>query len=277
MTPVEKAIWYIESHFAQSISLDDIARVTGVSRPHLVRAFGAATGRSVMRYLRSRRLTEAAQALASGAPDILAVAIDAGYGSHEAFTRAFRDEFGLTPEQVRATGTLLNLPVTEPMKMNDLRTITLPEPKRIDGKTILLAGLSERYNDSTIAGVPSQWQRFAPHIGNIPGEVVGAAYGVCYNGDDEGNVDYMTGVAVRDFSAVPDDLSRLRLTAQTYFVFEIEEHISSIRMAWNTIWNAWLPQSGCALADAPFFERYGSSFNPQTGSGGYEFWLPMRM
>jgi AraC-like DNA-binding protein len=52
--------------------------------------------------MRGRRLSEAARVLANGGPDILSVALDFGYGSHEAFTRAFRDQFGLTPESVRA-------------------------------------------------------------------------------------------------------------------------------------------------------------------------------
>ena len=68
----------------------------------MAHAFGRATGWSVMRYVRGRRLSEAARTLAAGATDILAVALDAGYGSHEAFTRAFRDQFGRTPESVRA-------------------------------------------------------------------------------------------------------------------------------------------------------------------------------
>src|SRR6201996_3822717 len=98
MNPAQKALWYIESHLATPLSLDDISDVAGVSRFHLVRAFAAATGLSVMRYVRARRLTEAARALAAGAPDILQVALDSDYGSHEAFTRAFRDHFGVTPE-----------------------------------------------------------------------------------------------------------------------------------------------------------------------------------
>ena len=60
MDPVGRAIWYIESHFAGAISLDDIADVSGLSRYALSRAFGAATDRSVMRYVCGRRLTEAA-------------------------------------------------------------------------------------------------------------------------------------------------------------------------------------------------------------------------
>src|ERR1700731_2465360 len=89
MNPAQKALWFIESHLAGELTLDEIAGVAGISRFHLGRAFAAATGLSVMRYVRARRLSEAARALASGAPDILSVALDADYGSHEAFTRAF--------------------------------------------------------------------------------------------------------------------------------------------------------------------------------------------
>ena len=106
MNPVGKALWFIESHFAQEITLEDIAGAAGVSRYHLSRVFGLATGWSIQQYVRGRRLTEAARSLAQGAPDILTVALDAGYGSHEAFTRAFREQFGVTPEMLRAQGDL---------------------------------------------------------------------------------------------------------------------------------------------------------------------------
>ena len=89
MNPVAKALWDIESHFGEEITLDDVALLAGVSRYHMSRVFGLATGRSIMHYVRGRRLTEAARTLAHGAPDILAVAIDAGYNSHEAFTARF--------------------------------------------------------------------------------------------------------------------------------------------------------------------------------------------
>ena len=101
MNPAQKALWYIESHLADALTLDEIAAVGGVSRFHMVRAFAEVTGLSVMRYVRARRLSEAARALAGGAPDILNLALEADYGSHEAFTRAFRDHFGVTPEAVR--------------------------------------------------------------------------------------------------------------------------------------------------------------------------------
>src|SRR4026208_1053636 len=100
--PVAKALWYIENNFAGELLLDEIANVAGVSRYHVSRACGGAIGRPVPGYVRGRRLTEADKALASGATDILTVALAVGYGSHEAFTRAFREQFGLTPESVRA-------------------------------------------------------------------------------------------------------------------------------------------------------------------------------
>src|SRR5262245_2477490 len=106
MNPVGKALWFIESHFEGDLTLDDVASIVGVSRFHITRAFGDATGHSIMRYVRGRRLTESARALARGAPDILTVALQVGYGSHEAFTRAFREQFGVTPESVRTRGTL---------------------------------------------------------------------------------------------------------------------------------------------------------------------------
>jgi AraC family transcriptional regulator len=42
------------------------------------------------------------------------------------------------------------------------------------------------------------------------------------------------------------------------------------------IWNQWLPASGLRAADAPNFERYDEKFDPLTGNGGLEIWLPVR-
>lgn len=276
MSPVGKALWFIESHFARELTLDDIARCGCVSRYHLSRAFEAATGRPVMRYVRARRLTEAARRLANGAPDILAVAVDAGYGSHEAFTRAFREQFGLTPEALRAQGRLDNIAIVEPIKMDESILTNLPPPRFEDGEPLLIAGLSERYNCEASMGIPSQWQRFNEYFGKVPGQIGRIAYGVCHNTDDAGNFDYLCGVEVSDFSSVPDTLSHVRVPAQRYAVFTHREHISSIRRTWNTIWNAWLPASGHTPADAPNFERYSEQFDPVTGMGGVEIWLPLK-
>src|SRR5919201_6167465 len=144
MNPAQKALWYVESHLADSLTLDEIASVGGVSRFHMVRAFAEATGMSVMRYVRARRLTKAARELAAGAPDILTLALDADYGSHEAFTRAFRDHFGVTPETVRATTCLTKLNLQEPITMISTALDHIDPPRIATGKAFLVAGIGER-------------------------------------------------------------------------------------------------------------------------------------
>ncbi|WFP74689.1 AraC family transcriptional regulator [Mesorhizobium sp. WSM4906] len=276
MNPTEKALWFVESRLPDAISLDDVAASSGVSRFHVTRAFGAATGRSVMGYVRARRLSEAARKLAGGAPDILSVALDAGYNSHEAFTRAFREQFGTTPELVRAQGSTQNLDLVEPILMDSSFLAALEPPRFETSRPFLIAGLGERYSCESSAGIPMLWQRFGPYIGHIPGEVGDVAYGVCVNGDDAGNFDYIAGVEVSDFSDLPKEFFRVRVPAQKYAVFPHREHISTIRRTVNTIWNKWLPASGHEIADAPEFERYGPEFDARSGNGGLEIWVPVK-
>ncbi|KKO62348.1 Right origin-binding protein [Janthinobacterium sp. KBS0711] len=271
MHTLAKALWYIESHYAENLSLGDIAHVGGASPCHLTRAFGLATGHSVMRYVRARRLSEAARALAQGAQDILAVAVEAGYSSHEAFTRAFRDQFHVTPEKVRAQRHVANLALVDAIKMDVAPGVPLEAPRFEQGPALLVAGLAERYRAETAAGIPALWQRFLPHV--APGQLV---YGVCCNNDDAGNFDYLCAMPVSDFSQAPDGWTRLRIAPQRYAVFHHRRHISTIRTTWHAVWNEWLPQSGLEVADAPDFERYNQNFDPASGNGGVEIWLPLK-
>ncbi len=276
MNPVAKALWYIESHFATEITLEEVALVGGVSRYHMSRVFGVATGRPVMRYIRGRRLTEAARALSNGAVDILSVALDYGYGSHEAFTRAFRDQFGVTPESVRAQRGLENLSLVEPMRMDKMQFVELEPPRFENSRGMLIAGIVERYNCEHLGGIASQWQRFLPHFDHVPGQTGHIAYGVIYNSDGGGNIDYLTGVEVTDFSALTAEWARLRIPATRYAVFRHRDHVSSVRATIFTILNKWLPESGHQVLDAPELERYGEEFDSRSGTGGFEIWIPIR-
>jgi AraC family transcriptional regulator len=119
------------------------------------------------------------------------------------------------------------------------------------------------------------WQRFGEHLGHVPGQIGRIAYGVCYNTDDTG-FDYIAGVEVAGFDSLPKEFARVRVTEQRYAVFTHTGHVSTIRGTFRAIFNGWLPKSEYRSADAPVFERYDERFDPRTGTGGFEIWIPVK-
>ncbi len=279
MEPIRKGLWYIESHFASPLGLDEIAGQAGLSRFHFSRTFAQVTGVPVLAYVRGRRLSQAARMLAKGAPDILSVALESGYGSHEAFTRAFRDFLGVTPEDVRAGGTIENLKLLEPFVMSDLPATTLPAPQFREEGPFLMGGLREYRTFEERAGIPEQWQRFLPHFGNTSGQIGRDAFGICLapSRSDDG-FDYMTAVAVRSADELPEQLSAVHIARRRYAVFRHEGHVSQIGATCAAISRDWQPRAAVEIESAPLFmiERYDSSFDPQTGFGGMEVWIPLK-
>lgn len=275
MSVTARALWYIESHLGGDLSLELIARDVGVSRYHLSRAFSTATGCGLALYVRGRRLSEAAKTLLNGAPDILSVALDAGYSSHEAFTRAFRQHFGLTPERARAQQPNTNLNLLEPITMQTASTTRLSPVRTAEHDAMLIFGLSQHYTPQSMGGIPSQWERFLPHFGHLPTQLNKIAYGVICNSDDAGNFDYICSAEVSEFPSHPSEFARLRIPPQTYAVFLHSDHISNVGATCSAIWNQGLPDSGYKAADSPWFERYGEEFNGRTGLGGLEIWIPI--
>src|SRR5690349_4192439 len=144
MSLTEEALWIIDRNLDGELSLGAIAAACGVSRFHMAHAFGQGAGSPVMDYVRARRLGEAAQRLAAGAGAILEVALDAGYGSHEAFSRAFRARFGVTPETVRRRGTTEGLALPDRRFPPPAPAPRLAEPTHERGREILAMGLAER-------------------------------------------------------------------------------------------------------------------------------------
>ena len=88
---------YIEGHLDEDLSLGQLAEVADLSPYHFHRIFRATIGEGVAEYVRRVRLEAAAIALKATTDSVTNVAFDAGYGSHEAFTRAFRRRFGVSP------------------------------------------------------------------------------------------------------------------------------------------------------------------------------------
>lgn len=104
---ITNAIAYIKSQTirAQSsgdITVEDVACHAGFSTDYFNRLFLAHTGFNVMEYVRFCRLRNAARLLRMGNErDILSIALDCGYEAHESFSRAFKNQYGLTPAEYR--------------------------------------------------------------------------------------------------------------------------------------------------------------------------------
>lgn len=150
----------------------------------------------------------------------------------------------------------------------------LAAPRSEEFGPVLIAGLGERYNDETSVGIPALWQRFDPHIGHMPGQMGGKTYGVMWPLQGAEGFEYVCGVEVSDFSAIPAEFGRVTLEKQKYAVFSHTGLISTLRDTMGQIWNQWRPASGVRIASRPRVEIYSATFHPNR-PGGVEIWIPV--
>ena len=99
LAAVQRMQDYISLHIKESITLKMLAEIAGYSPYHAARVFKELTGKPPFDYIRSIRLSKAAEKLQNGTPKILDVSLDFEFGSHEGFTRAFSRQFGITPKE----------------------------------------------------------------------------------------------------------------------------------------------------------------------------------
>lgn len=92
---------YIREHINEPLNREVLATVAGFSVSHFHRIFTAYIGENIASYVRRVRLERAGQKLRMGAVDITEVALAAGYDTHAAFTKAFKQQFGLSPSEFR--------------------------------------------------------------------------------------------------------------------------------------------------------------------------------
>jgi len=275
MSLTNKALFVIERNLSRDLTLEQIAKFCDVSRFHLAHAFGEAAGLSVIEYRRARRLTEAAYALAAGASDILGVALDTGYASHEAFSRAFKAQFGKTPEEVRKSESIAGLRLVDAIRHLESKAMKLKEPRIEKVGELLFVGLTQHIAYNEMQNIAGQWQRFMQnYYRDIEHKLDEPPVGITTASDDNG-IEYVAAAGVTKFGAIPKDLIKLALLPQTYAVFTHDGHVTQIRETYRAIWNDWFPNSGRQPAEAPGFERHNATFDPRTGNGGCTIWLPI--
>lgn len=275
MSLTRRALWVIERNLGRELSLGEIARACGVSRHHIAHAFGEATGWPVMAYVRGRRLSQAARALAGGAANILDLALEGGYGSHEAFSRAFKAEFGATPEAVRKAGSTDGLPLLAALELDEAPAAGIVPRRMAQAGAILAVGFAGRHALDRLQGIPDQWRRFGPHFLGFPDRAADAPIGIMSGLDEAGGFDYLSGAEVTTFANAPPDFARRSLPAAVYAVFPHPGHASSIRRTYSAIWNHWPRGRGWSAGEGASLERHCATFDPRTGQGGLEIWIPL--
>ncbi|WP_420818505.1 helix-turn-helix domain-containing protein [Paenibacillus paeoniae] len=98
---IYQALGYIEAHLEEEVKLEDAAAAAGFSMYHFHRIFQEQVGMSVTDYIRSRRLASASALLLYTGEDIIQIAFRSRFESQEAFTRAFKKEYGMPPGRYR--------------------------------------------------------------------------------------------------------------------------------------------------------------------------------
>lgn len=151
----------------------------------------------------------------------------------------------------------------------------LNQPRFENAPDMTVAGLKQAYTAESRVLIPRQWEQFVAQDGKIPGRVGSTYYGVSWNATPNCDFDYLTGVEVTGEGTLPKEFTALKIGARRYAVFPHTAHVSAIGKTIDTIWSKWAPDCGLKIAKAPCFERYTAEFNPMTGMGGMEIWIPL--
>jgi len=99
---INAVMTYINNHYREELSLENVAGFAGFSRYYFSRSFKKQTGYSFKDYLCQKRLQVAMDLLIRTNRSMRDVAIESGFGSVATFNRVFREKKGCTPTQYRA-------------------------------------------------------------------------------------------------------------------------------------------------------------------------------
>jgi len=239
LTPL---VEYVESHLAGDLSLDTLARRSGWSPYHLHRRFHAAVGEPPMHYVRRLRLERAAVWLKHTSASVTAIALAAGYGSHEGFTRAFRAHFGVSPVRYRAAASATSPPSGYRPRLARLPSRRLACTRNVgpyDGAGEALARLAE-------------WA--AKH------GVRASSMLVIYRDDQEVTAPertrYDAAIVVPESLESEGPIQIRSQPAGDYAVFSHAGDVAERRRFYQATFRTWLPAIGRHAAAQPPFEVY---------------------
>ena len=258
-----RAVDFIERNLTSPISVSDVASEAAYSTFHFVRLFRALTGETPGSYLRRRRLTEAAGELAHSRRRIIEIALDYQFQSQEAFTRAFKDCFGINPRAYRESGN--KCPADAAQRIDELflihcMEVVTMEPRIVKKDAIKMIGLMY-YGDNKNWEIPKIWEEFTPLIKNIPNILqVNEAYGLCFYTESTSKTGlfyYLAARPVTSLEEIPIPLVGKTLPASEYAVFT---HKGPLLGKTNNIKDTYMYVYGTWLQNSPYVNPYSYDF-----------------
>jgi AraC family transcriptional regulator len=282
---VQRGVDFIETRLDEDVELAAVARAAGLSQWHFQRIFKALTGETLKAYIRSRRLASSLDRLLTTKLRVLDIAILAGFESQEAFARAFKAAFGISPLQYRELGKrslFLKKPQFDADYLEHIhRNVTLvPEiqhqPRmRLVGMRTLFFGVDSEKNNIA-ERLPQLWEAFLPRMAEIPSRVAGVAYGVVrQEREDDERLEYHAASAVTGGPVVPEGMVALEVPEARYAKFAHRGPAQAIDHTVSYVYSTWLAQSGWRHTYGPDLEIYGPEYHPTSDQSVINYAIPI--
>lgn len=270
LASLEKAIEYIEQNLEEELYSEDIAKAAGYSLYHLSHIFTAVIGEPIGSYIQKRRLSNSCKKLLYTKKRIIDIALDSGFGSSEAFSRAFKSTYGVSPIIYRKNNADL---YTGTKKMLDRETILhlakgiTIKPHIVELDKITVAGI--RGETSTLDNVLADlWNRLFEICSQIPASPEARRFGICETDrtktyiSKDGNVAFseIVGIEVDGLGQLPEGVDTKIIPGGRYAVFTHRGTVDTLIKTYDYIWGSWILFTKETLDDREDFEIYDERF-----------------
>jgi AraC family transcriptional regulator len=274
----------VEEHLADDIDIAGLAASLGTTEYHVRRMFSSLAGMPLSEYIRRRRMSVAAADVVGG-DDLLGIAVRYGYGSTEAFGRAFRAVHGVSPGDVRRDGGPLRTQPQLRFRLTvegntpmDTRIAELPD-LRLVGHAARVPLIHEGVNphiQAHIAALPAEEHLRLKALSSAePAGLLQVSADVDPDYTEGSELTYLHGVAVGEGTSVPDDVDVIEVPAGSWAVFRTSgPYPAALQSTWAATAADWFPSNPWRLRPGPsivaVLER-ADDFSTATT----ELWLPV--
>ncbi|MGX1312716.1 AraC family transcriptional regulator [Streptomyces calvus] len=279
---LNQALEYIEDRLDQQVDVTELARIAATSEYHLRRMFSALAGMPLSEYVRRRRLTVAGAEVLAGHVTLLEIAVRYGYGSGEAFARAFRAVHGIGPGEARRTGAAL---VSQPRLAFRLtvegnssmryRIVDRPEFNVVGLKArvpLVHSGPNQAIIDFVRGIDPRTLERLEELSDQEPQGIVAVCDDLDPSRAEGTELDYHHGVITS--AAAPDGTTALPVPAGTWAVFTTSGPApQAIQELWRDVFTQWFPSNPYRSRPGPEILR--TRLSPDGTEADAELWLPV--